>query len=49
MSPYGTTTKSRSFQDYQTLPKQEYTSEKLSVDTLVRLSKGNIDALLFAK
>ena len=49
ISPYGTTTKSRSFQDHQTLPKQKYTSEKLSVDTLVKLSKGNVDALLFAK
>ena len=49
ISPYGTNTNSRSFQDLQTLPKQKYTSEKLSVDTLVKLSKGNIDALLFGK
>ena len=49
ISPYGTNTKSRSFQDHQLLPKSKYTSEKLSVDTLVKLSKGNIDALLSAK
>ena len=49
ISPYGTNTNSRSFQDHQTLPKQKYTSEKLSVDTLVKLSKGNVDALLFGK
>ena len=49
ISPYGTTTKSRSFQDHQPLPKQKYTLEKLSVDTLVKLSKGNVDALLSAK
>ena len=49
ISPYGTNTKSRSFQDHQLLPKSKYTSEKLSVDTLVKLSKGNVDALLSAK
>ena len=49
ISPYGTNTKSQSFQDHQLLPKLKYTSEKLSVDTLVKLSKGNIDALLSAK
>ena len=49
ISPYGTNTKSRSFQDHQLLPKSKYTSEKLPVDTLVKLSKGNVDALLFAK
>ena len=45
----GLTQISRSFQDHQTLPKQKYTSEKLSIDTLVKLSKGNVDALLFTK
>ena len=49
ISPHGTNTKSRSFQDHQLLPKSKYTSEKLSVDTLVKLSKGNIDALLSTK
>ena len=41
--------KSWSFQDHQLLPKLKYASEKLSVDTLVKLSKGNVDALLFSK
>ena len=49
INPYGTNTKSLSFQDHQFLPKSKYTSGKLSVDTLVKLSKGNIDALLSAK
>ena len=49
ISPYGTNTKSWSFQDHQLLPKSKYTSGKLSVDTLVKLSKGNVDALLSAK
>ena len=43
------TTTSRSFQDHQPLPKSKYTSEKISVDTLVKLSKGNVDALLSIK
>ena len=44
ISPHGTNMKTRSFQDHQLLPKLKYTSEKLSVDTLVKLSKGNVDA-----
>ena len=40
---------SRSFQDHQTLPGWKCASGGLSVDTLVKLSRGNVDALLFGK
>ena len=49
ISPYGTTTKFSVLSGPPNPPKVEYTLEKLSVDTLVKLSKGNVDALLLAK
>ena len=49
ISPYGTTTKFSVLSGPPNPPKVEYTLEKLSVDTLVKLAKGNVDALLLAK
>ena len=49
ISPYGTTTKFSVLSGPPNPPKVEYTLEKLSVDTLVKLAKGNVDALLFGK